>query len=135
MLARLDLIDIINHQRFKTASDDDLENLIQLAMRVVMKYKPNAKVLFTSNKQGAVTHAAVYDAQLTLNERGQFKPISQHAPQLLSRKVEWKLAHYSLEQKRLFYLWMDALVTISRMNAELEDEMLSSIQWHSKCIH
>ncbi len=116
---------IETHQLFeflrqKQVTDAQLRELIQLAERVVHEYHPHAKVLFTSDKHNRITHAGIYDFPLLLNERGQFKPIQQYAPQLLSKKVEYKETHHTaLKLKIQVDIWLDALLVTAKKWPEL----------------
>jgi hypothetical protein len=103
----------------KLATESQLQELIQIAERIVHQYYPHAKPIFTTNKQGSITHVGIYNVQLLLNERGQFKPIQQFAPQLLSNHVGWnELHHTGLKLKILVDLWLDVVFRVFRDNPE-----------------
>src|SRR5690348_8105821 len=96
-------------------TDAQLRELIQIAERLVHEYYPHAKMLFTSDRQGKITHAGVYDGPLLLNERGQFRPFQQYSPQLLSKRIEWKETHHAtLKLKIQIDIWLDALLLCAR---------------------
>lgn len=114
--------------RHKQATDTQLIALAQLAQRLVLEYVPNAKLLYTCNKQGQVIAAGVYDAPLCLNERGQFRPIQQYAPQLLSKKVECKATHHAtLRLKIECDVWLDAVLHVARKTPALANTLTLAI--------
>lgn len=106
------LYEFLRHERI---ADERLIQLTQTFERMVLEYRPNAKLLLTTNKQGRTTHAAIYDAPLTLNALGQFRPIQQHAPQLASKRVDCKgLLFESLRLQIMIDLWLDCLLRTAR---------------------
>ena|SRR5579859_3859384 len=120
MLDKVETIHLYEFLRYMKASDATVRELIQLTERVVHQFYPHAKPLFTSDKRGAITHVGIYDVPLLLNERGQFRPIQQFAPQLMSKTREWKENHHTtLRLKILYDVWLDALFFAARKYPEL----------------
>jgi hypothetical protein len=104
----------------KRATDDDLELSILYLEKAIRRFVPEAKLLFACDSRGVVIEAGIYDVQLLLNRRGQFKPIQQNAPQLLSKKVQWKDNHfYSLKLKLTFDLWLSSVPNVVARYPEL----------------
>jgi len=104
-------------QQISALTDERFVEAIQFAERCVRKYVPNAKLLFTANRRGDVVSVGIYDAALLLNERGQFQPIEQPAPQLLSERLEYREGY--LERAKLrqqFNAWSSAYAKLVALN-------------------
>ena len=105
-------------QHISALTDERFIEAIQYAERCVRKYAPNAKLLFTANRRGDVVSVGVYDVTLMLNERGQFQPIEQPAPQLLSsERLEYRENYLERAKLRLqFNGWASAYAKLVALN-------------------
>ncbi len=106
-------------QSIAALSDDRMAGLVEYAERLVKALRPNAKLIYTTDRRGMVTGVAVYDVTLYLNEREQFRPIDQPAPQRLSERLEYQDNYQTRAKMRLhFNVYADAfakLVTLNRI--------------------
>ena len=114
---QLDSAFLYNFLHSKRASNASLIALAQTAQHVVLEY-------------GRVTGAGIYDAPLLLNEKGQFRPLHQHAPQSMSKKIEFKATSYHATLRLLIELdlWLDAVVHVARNNPTLAETLDSAIR-------
>jgi hypothetical protein len=112
----------------KRLNDAKVLELLQTVERVVVEHAPDAKLLLTSDKQGRVLSAAIYNAPLLLNHLGQFRPLQQQAPQRLSKVVECKATyHATLRLKIELDLWLDALFFVTRNTPALSNTLRAEI--------
>lgn len=119
--------------RYKSASDAERLALAQIAEHVVLEHRPNAKLLFGSDRQGNMVNVGIYDAPLSLNHLGQFRPLQQHAPQLLSKRIEVKgLVYQTLRVSILCDLWLDCLVRVANSEPVFQGELESASQAQNK---
>jgi|SRR6185437_7950936 len=106
-------------QDIAALSDERMVGLVEYTERLVKMLRPNAKLIYTTDRRGIVTEIAVYDVVLYLNEREQFRPIEQSSPQRLSERLEYKDNYQERSKLRLqFNVWADAfakLVTLSKI--------------------
>ena len=103
-------------QHISALSDDRMPGLVEYAERLVRMMRPNAKLLYTTDRRGIVTGVAVYDVTLYLNERGQFRPIEQQAPQRLSEHLDYKDNYLERAKIRLrFNVWADAYARLTAL--------------------
>lgn len=103
-------------QHISALSDDRMPGLVEYAERLVRMIRPNAKLLYTTDRRGTVTGLAIYDVTLYLNERGQFRPIKQAAPQRLSEHLDYKDNYLERAKARLrFNVWSDAYARLTAL--------------------
>jgi hypothetical protein len=104
-------------QNLSVLTDGRFVEAIQYAEKCVRNYAPNAKLLFTTDRRGDVVSVGVYDVRLFLNERGQFQPIEQPAPQILSERLEYRDGYQERAKLRLqFNVWADAYTKLVALN-------------------
>jgi hypothetical protein len=90
-------------------SDDRMPGLVEHAEQCVRAIQPDAKLMFTTNRRGDVVSVGVYAVTLFLNENGQFRPIEQPAPQLISNREEYRNSYTErAKQRQCFNVWADA---------------------------
>lgn len=66
--------------------DEKIQDFIVQAELYVRKRHPNAVLMFSTDRNGVVTHVGVYDARLLLNQRHNWQANMQYAPQLLGER-------------------------------------------------
>ena len=104
-------------QNLSALTDTRFVEAIQYAERCARELAPNAKLLFATDRRGDVVGVGIYDVALTLNERGQFRPIEQSAPQRLSKHVEYRESYLERAKLRLqFDVWADAFAKLVALN-------------------
>jgi hypothetical protein len=105
-------------------TEEELDQMLLFAERELRKSYPNAKLLFSDNSKGVVTHVGIYDAPLHLNARHAFKAGNQYAPQLLSKNRFDYQEHYPerAKQRIVVEAWMDAASQIQLKQFGVIDE-------------
>lgn len=104
-------------QHISALTDERFIEAIQYAEKSVRAMRPDAKMMFTTNRRGDVVNVGVYGATLLLNERGQFAPIEQPAPQLLSERLEYRECYQERAKLRLqFNVWASAYANLTALN-------------------
>ena len=105
-------------------SEEEIETMQLFAERELRKSYPNAKLLFSDNSKGVVTHVGIYDAPLHLNPRHAFKSAMQYAPQLLSKRRLDYQEHYSTTAKQRIVLevWLSAVTELRLRTFGVIDE-------------
>ena len=103
-------------QELSATTDEKLRDVIVYVERYVRQVRPDAKLMFGVDRRGTVTHVGIYDAKLLLNERNQFHPIEQFAPQLLSERLEYREEWQSRSKLRLqFDAWASAYAKLTAL--------------------
>ncbi len=98
-------------------TDIDLVKTTVFAERCVKEMRPNAKLLFSTDRRGIVTHVGVYDLPLLLNDRHSFDPIRQYPPQLIGTRFPFQESYQERSKLRLFFdAWTAAYVQLVALN-------------------
>lgn len=94
---------------FNKLINDNISKMLYMVERLVTVTRPNAKLLFSTDRRGVVTHVGIYDLPLVLNDKHNFQSHRQYPPQLLGERLTYRAECETLAKQRIqFDAWLSA---------------------------
>ena len=112
----LQFADYEKHLKMLALSEDELRlRIICIEAAVRIPYQ-HAKLMYSTDRKGKITHVGVYDCQLLLNERHNFNSNKQYAPQLLGKRNAVVEGLDNISRLRIeLDTWIGAVTAVSRI--------------------